>query len=93
MIEGLGLKEANPVCSPGEKVTEDPKDDPPMKAQEHRRYRELAARANYLAMDRPDIQYSTKEVCRGMASPTKQDWHRLKRLGRYMVGSGRTIMR
>ena len=41
----------------------------------------LAARSNYLALDRPDIQYSTKEVCRGMANPSVADRRKLKRLG------------
>ena len=32
---------------------------------EHTRFRALAARANYLAADRPDIIFAAKEVCRG----------------------------
>ena len=31
--------------------------------QEATRFRAVAARANYLALDRPDIQYATKEIC------------------------------
>ena len=50
------------------------------------------ARPNYLAADRPDLMFATKEVCRGMAKPTHQVWHKLKILGRYLVGSGRAIM-
>ena len=37
--------------------------------------------------------YSAKEICRGMANPTRAHWHKLKRLGRYLVGSGRTVMK
>eukprot|EP00969_Alexandrium_andersonii_P096212 4248494-Alexandrium_andersonii.AAC.1 len=33
--------------------------------KEATRYRALAARANYLAQDRPDVQYATKELRRG----------------------------
>ena len=33
----------------------------------------IAARANYLAMDRPDPQFSVKEVCRSMSSPKADD--------------------
>ena len=33
------------------------------------KFRARAARANYLAADRTDIQYAVKECCRGMASP------------------------
>ena len=53
------------------------------------RYRGIAARANYLAADRPDIMYAGKELCRGMAKPTRADWHKLNRLGRYLVDSRR----
>ena len=53
------------------------------------RFRAVAARANYLPADRPDIQYSVKEVCRRMAKPVEGDWQRLTRLGRYLKGSPR----
>ena len=61
-------------------------------AEQATRYKGVVARANYLAADRPDLMYATKEVCRGVAKPTKQDSHKLKRLGRFLVGSSRTIM-
>ena len=34
-------------------------------------YRALVARANYLAQDRSDIQFSVKELARSMSSPTR----------------------
>ena len=45
-----------------------------------REFRALAARANYLALDRPDIQFAVKEVARRMATPRVDDWILLKRL-------------
>ena len=39
-------------------------------AEEPSEFRALAARANYLAQDRPDIQYAVKEVARRMSVPT-----------------------
>ena len=45
----------------------------------------MAARANYLGLDRPDIQYTTKEICRNMSKPQKKHWEKLKRLARYLV--------
>ena len=39
------------------------------------------------------MMYSVKELCRGMAKPTKAHWHKLKRLGRYLVDNGWTIFR
>ena len=95
IIQGLGLKNAKPVQTPVE-------EDKPWKKEEYeqllneqdaREYRALAARANYLALDRADIQFATKEVCRGMSRPTKGDHTKLKRLGRYLVGRLRVVTR
>ena len=36
-------------------------------------FRSTAARASYLALDRPDLAFATKELCRRMSSPTKAD--------------------
>ena len=44
-----------------------------MNETEARKYRELAARANYLGEDRMDIQFATKEVCHGTGHPAKGD--------------------
>ena len=44
-----------------------------------------AARANYLAQDRTDIQFATKELCRHMSRPRRSSWLRLKRLARYLL--------
>ncbi len=55
------------------------------------RYRAVAARANYVALDRPDIQYTVKELCRGMSKPKRKDWVALERLGRYLHGRPRLV--
>jgi hypothetical protein len=51
--------------------------DPVRSAQ----YSSFAARCNYIAPDRPDIMYTTKEICRQMANPTIWGMKLLKRLG------------
>ena len=55
-------------------------------------FRALAARANYLAADRLDIQFAAKEVCRDMAKPRRSSMTKMKRLARYLcryrMGSG-----
>ena len=43
----------------------------------------LAARANYLAPDRTDIQYGVRQLAIKVSNPTGGDWNNLKRLGRY----------
>ena len=55
-------------------------------------FRALAARANYLALDRPDIQYSVKEICRGMANPARSDLLKMRRLARYLIGRPRLVI-
>ena len=51
--------------------------------------RTLSARANYLAQDRPDVAYATKELCREFARPTRDSYNKLKRVGRYLAGNQR----
>ena len=60
-------------------------------AEQSTTYRALAARANYLALDRPDIGYATKELCRQFQSPTKNSVEQLKRLVRFLVGCPRLV--
>jgi hypothetical protein len=55
-------------------------------------YRSVAARGNYLAQDRPDLQYAMKEVCRNMSKPTKDDWPLVKRVARYLLNSPRLVL-
>ena len=47
-------------------------------------FRGVAARSNYLGMDRPDIQFSAKELCREMSAPTLTSLRKMKRLARYL---------
>ena len=60
-------------------------------ASEATLFRALAARANYLAMDRPEVSYATKELCRFFATPTKTGVEQLKRLIRYLAGAKRLV--
>ena len=56
------------------------------------RYRGLAARANFLAADRVDIQYAVKEACRRMSRPTRKDWEKLTRIAQYLLGKPRMVI-
>ena len=47
-------------------------------------YRALAARINYLSLDRADVAYAAQELCRDFAHPTNHTVEALKRLGRYL---------
>ena len=86
------MKNANATKTPGEEEREDHVElMEELGTREAREFRGLAARANYLAQDRPDIQYAAKEVCRGMARPLKMHVKALRRLARYLVGAPRLI--
>ena len=56
-------------------------------------YRALAARCNYLAQDRPDIAFSSKELCREFSVPNVGSFRKLKRLVRYLCGMPRLVYR
>ena len=44
---------------------------------EARRYIAVAARLNYLAVDRMDLQFAVKEAARAMSSPKSTHWQML----------------
>ena len=54
-------------------------------------YRALAARCNYLSQDRPDLAFSSKELCRECSVPTVVSFKKLKRLVRYLCGMPRLV--
>ena len=96
LIDELGLSAAegkSPVKSlstPAAKVTmAQVQTDKLLPWEKISHFRGLAARANYLAADRPDIQYAAKEVCRWMQSPTELGVSSLKRLARYLIDKPR----
>ena len=50
-----------------------------MNREEANKFRRLVARLNYLAQDRTDIAFATKELCRRMSKPVEKDMIDLKR--------------
>ena len=64
---------------------------PPLNPTASTQYRGAAARLNYLALDRSDIQFATKEASKYMAAPTEGNWLLLKRIGRYLKGNPRLV--
>ena len=54
--------------------------------EEASRYRAAAARLNFLAQDRPDLQFLSKESSRRMAVSREGDWELLKKAWRYLIG-------
>ena len=54
------------MSTPGgnEKSWQEEEDRERLNNQDASQYRALAAGANYLALDRTDVQYAVKEICR-----------------------------
>ena len=67
LIQVMNLSGAKGVKTPGEdeKNWEMNETDQAVDSKEETHFRALAAWANYLALDRMDLQYATNEVCRG----------------------------
>jgi len=65
--------------------------DRELEPHEARRYRSLAATINFLALDRPDLQFTAGVLGRTMAKPTVRSWSNLKKTGRYLVAHPRVV--
>ena len=96
-MEQLGISESRSVVTPGVDGTcgvdddDDDDDDVDLSGQDITRFCRVAARCNYLAFDQPDLQFSTKEVCREMSRPTNGSLRRLRRVGQHLLGKPRLI--
>ena len=64
-----------------------------LEAERATMYRSLVARGNFLSQDRTDIQYAVKELSRDMSKPSERSWEGLKRLGRYLLGKERYVVK
>jgi hypothetical protein len=77
-------------------VTGSPPENPelrPLDRAEMRDYRSAVARCNYLAQDRFEIAFTTKELCRAMSKPTVSDARAITRLCRFLKGLPRVVQR
>ena len=65
LLESLELDNANSVATPGQKCLPDQiLAEVALEIAMQTPFRALGARANYLAADRPDVQFASKEICR-----------------------------
>ena len=92
LLQEMKLEGCNSLSTPGVKITAvQHAADKLLDETRGTPFRAVAARANYLASDRPDCQYAAKEVCRWMSSPTEASLGALKRIGRYLGGQRRLV--
>ena len=86
-VAECGMEGSKSVVTPGIKQTfKDLEQSEDLPQRLHTAFRGAAARANYLAADRLDAQFSCKEICRWMSKPSMMSWLALKRLCRYLEG-------
>ena len=57
----------------------------------HTLYRSATMRLRYLALDRLDLEFPSKELARWMQTPTVGDMEALKRAAKYVIRHGRLI--
>ena len=94
IVEELTVKSARSLSTPGiSGSTEEEEQEKELEGEHVTKYRALTARCNYLSMDRPDLQYAVKEVCREMSKPFKSSWATLQRIGQYLKGKPRLVWR
>jgi hypothetical protein len=92
IVQGVvGAEKALSAPGTASKEFDAPGDERELPEKAARLFRSFAARANYLAMDRPDISQATKELCRRMSAPRAADLTALLRVARYLVGAGRLV--
>ena len=89
----MGLGNAKPLSIPSADEVKRPDDETKLNPEYTTQYKSIVARANYLAADRPDIQFAVKKLATSMAAPTNANWQELKRLGRYLKGKPRLVIK
>ena len=96
VVKQLGLEKCRHVSTPSAAETAKEKQereisDHELDGAEASEYRSISARVNYLAADRADLQYASKEAAKHMAKPKKSSWRLIKRIGRYLAGKPRVV--
>ena len=93
VLREMGLDESSKGSSTTGCKVEDDEDMENLNKEESTKFRSLTARLNYMCSDRPDLQFSVKELCRDMSAPTTKSWSKLKRLSRYILSKPRLVIR
>ena len=93
-LKQLGLTEkSKSLSSPGHKVSGNWMDDEEMPKDRQTAYRSMCMILAYLASDRPELQYCSKEAARLMQRPTLLGEQMLKTAGRFLAGAPRLVLK
>ena len=92
LMSQLGLTETSKGCvSPGVKLAANRPVSELVGADKKSLFRSAVMRAQYLGIDRSDIQFAVKELSTKLSCPTEEDMAALKRLARYCVSYPRDV--
>ena len=81
MIEEPGMTNCNTVATPGIARYKPTLEDEALRDHEqHKRYRRIVGKLQWLAYTRPDIAHSTKELARGLTAATELSQKRVNHL-------------
>ena len=69
-----------------ETATDDDDVDEPLDQTGASLYQGVAARLNYVALDRPDMAYAITEAARNMSAPREGELRWLRKIGQYLLG-------
>ena len=94
IVRAMGMSSANPVTTPDERDDEEREGESAI-IDESRitKYRSTVARANYMCIDRADIQHAVQGLCQHMQYPSEHQWRKLKRMARYLKGKEQVIVK
>ena len=92
LVHQLGLsRSSKAVTTPGERSKPSVDFGTLLGRDEHVLYRSATMRLCYLALDRLNLQFPSKELARWMQRPTVGNFEGLKRAVRYLVRHGRLV--
>ena len=91
IVEAAGLREDSKGLDCMAVKGEEDEGEEKLNESEAKEFRSNAALANYLALDRADLQFAVGLLCRDMSSPTQASERAMKRVARYLVRYPRMV--
>lgn len=88
ILENAGMTNCMMVVTPAMKSwSYKSGDELPLSEEEHRLYRGIVGQLMYVAADRADLKFATKEAARETSQPTQLSMRNVKRIIKYLAGT------
>ena len=92
LLDAMGMNHCKSMATPGSKEQERHAATEKVDPKEHQEFRSGAGNCQYITEQHFDIAFSTKEIMREEAGPTKASKTKLKRITRYLKGRQRCVL-